>query len=315
MAGIVEDPLAELHEVHDLNPTLGQIHLIALGIGAIIGAGIFVITGHAAASYAGPGVTISFAIAGAGCLFAGLCYAEYAAVDERIVGHKPRSLNFAEAAALPLTSLTAWEAFFENLCLPERSSVAAEGAGSVLIVGGAGGVGSIAIQIAKRVAGLFVVATASRHESRDHCQKMGADLVIDHTQELAPQLKAQGLGGVDYILNTATASNFQALANTLNPLGKLCTITGGNDILKTMDAGVFFGKRLTLTFETMFSRPRLNIAPEKQGRILDRVAELVDQHVLASTMTTVMNWHDIRRAHEQIGTGRTIGKIVLNVTA
>ena len=239
------------------------------------------------------------------------CYAEYVAVDERIVAYKPQKLSFAEAAAVPLTALTAWEAFFENMDILLKPSAPAR---TLLIVGGAGGVGSMAIQIAKRVAGLYVIATASRTSSREYCKKMGADAVIDHMQDLEPQLKALGVDGVDYILNTATLLNFSQPVKNLNPLGKICTITGDNDVLKTLDVNELFHKRVTLTFELMFTRSRLNIEPEKQGQILAQIAELLDQQVLISTLTQVMDWCDIQRAHQIIENGHTLGKIVLNVT-
>jgi zinc-binding alcohol dehydrogenase family protein len=240
------------------------------------------------------------------------CYAEYAAVDERIVAYKPQKLSFAEAAAVPLTALTAWEAFFENMGISLKPSVPAH---TLLIVGGAGGVGSMAIQIAKRVAGLYVIATASRTASSEYCKKMGADAVIDHTQNLEPQLKALGVDGVDYILNAATSPKFPQLVKILNPLGKICTITRDDDALKTLDVNELFSKRVTLTFELMFTRPRLSIEPEKQGQILAQIAELLDQQVLINTLTQVMDWHEIQRAHQLIESGHTLGKIVLNVTA
>ena len=239
------------------------------------------------------------------------CYAEYVAVDECIVAYKPQKLSFAEAAAVPLTALTAWEAFFENLSKHLKPSVPVR---TLLIVGGAGGVGSMAIQIAKRVAGLHVIATASHTSSREYCKKMGADAVIDHIQDLEPQLKALGIDEVDYILNTAALPNFPQLVKNLNPLGKICTITGDNDILKTLDVNELFSKRVTLTFELMFTRSRLNIEPEKQGQILAQIADLLDQQVLISTLTQVMDWCDIQRAHQIIENGHTLGKIVLNVT-
>lgn len=238
------------------------------------------------------------------------CYAEYIAVDERLVARKPITLNYSEAAALPLTALTAWEAFFENMCLPFESS---QPPATVLIVGGAGGVGSIAIQIAKQVAGSFVIATASRPESREFCQRMGADAVIDHSMDLDPQIRSLGKKGMDYILNTAAKSNFRQLEQVLNPLGRLCTITGAGEVLKAMDAELLVQKRLTLTFELMFTRPKLGVSPEKQGQILARVTDLVDRKVLVSTLTTILDWTEIQRAHQMLETGKTIGKIVLQV--
>ena len=139
-------------------------------------------------------------------------YAEYVAVDERIVGRKPESLNFEEAAAIPLTALTAWEGIIETMSAQD---------GVILIVGGAGGVGSIPTQIAKQVCGLRVVATASRPETEAFCRQMGADAVINHHEDMAPQLKALELSGADYIFSTADLANFPQLVACLNPLGNL----------------------------------------------------------------------------------------------
>ncbi|CAG1021846.1 alcohol dehydrogenase [Methylococcales bacterium] len=239
------------------------------------------------------------------------CYAEIVAIDERIVGHKPKTLDFAQAAAIPLTGLTAWEAFFEQMHLvPEPAS----NKGTLLIFGGAGGVGSIAIQIAKRVTGLRVIATASRSASIDYCRRRGADDVINHTLELAPQLHALGLDGVDYILNNDEVTNIPQLAAVLNPFGTICCIVGG-DAAKSVDASLVFAKRGTLTFELMFARSRLKIEMERQGQILNRLAELLDQKILVSTMAQRMDWKDIQQAHRLIESGHTLGKIVLDVSA
>jgi zinc-binding alcohol dehydrogenase family protein len=238
------------------------------------------------------------------------CYAEFAAIDERIVGHKPRMLSFAEAAAIPLTGLTAWEAFFEQMHLEAEPNV---NKGTLLIFGGAGGVGSIAIQIAKRVANLRVIATASRPASIEYCRQLGADAIIDHTQELGSQLHALGLDGVDYILNCNEVTNIPQLAAVLNPLGTICNIVGG-DAAKSIDASLVFAKRGTLTFELMFARSRLKIEMERQRQILNRLAELLDQKILVSTMTQRMDWKEIQEAHRQIDSGHTLGKIVLDVS-
>ncbi len=238
------------------------------------------------------------------------CYAEFVAVDERIVGHKPKRLTFTEAAAVPLTALTACESFFEQMGLePEPISSAR----TMLIVGGAGGVGSIATQIAKRVCGLRVIATASRPASADFCRQMGADAVIDHSGDLAAQLRELAISGVDFILNCAALTNFPQLASVLNPLGTICCILGG-PAAQALDVSGLVAKRGTLTFELMFTRPRLNLEPEKQGAILDRVADWLDRQVLVTTLTRVMDWNEVREAHRAIETGHTLGKIVLNVT-
>lgn len=239
------------------------------------------------------------------------CYAEYVAIDERIVAHKPRKLSFAEAAAVPLTALTVWEAFFENMSIPIKPSSVPSPA--ILIVGGAGGVGSMAIQIAKRVAGLYVIATASRTASSEYCKKMGADVIIDHTQNLDSQIKALGIDGVNYILNTASAPKFPQLVGVLNPLGKICSITGDDIIIRDLDVDQLFYKRVTLTFELMFTRSRLNVEPEKQGEILTHIAELLDKQVLVSTLTEDMDWNEIQKAHRIIENSHTLGKIALTV--
>jgi zinc-binding alcohol dehydrogenase family protein len=238
------------------------------------------------------------------------CYAEFVAIDERIVGHKPKTLSFAEAAAIPLTGLTAWEAFFEQMHLEPKPTA---NQGTLLIFGGAGGVGSIAIQIAKRVATLRVIATASRPVSADYCRQMGADLIVDHTQELSPQLHALGLDDVDYILNCSEVTNIPQIATVLNPMGTICNIVGG-DAAKSIDASLVFAKRGTLTFELMFVRSRLEIEMQRQGQILNRLAELLDQKILTSTMTQRMDWKEIQEAHRQIDSGHTLGKIVLDVS-
>jgi NADPH:quinone reductase-like Zn-dependent oxidoreductase len=226
------------------------------------------------------------------------------------VGHKPETLNFVEAAAIPLTGLTAWEAFFEQMHLEPKPT---NNRHTLLILGGAGGVGSIAIQIAKRVADLHVIATASRPESVEYCRELGADQVIDHSQDLGPQLHTFGLDGVDYILNTSEVTNIPSLAAVLNPLGTICCIVGG-DAARSIDASLVFSKRGTLTFELMFTRSRLRIELERQGKILNHLAELLDQKVLVSTLRQRMDWREIQQAHRLIDTGHTLGKIVLEVT-
>ncbi len=248
-------------------------------------------------------------------------YAEYVAVDERIVGRKPRSLSFEEAAAIPLTALTAWEAIVENMGIAPVEVSKEDGApredgvrkGSVLlIVGGAGGVGSIAIQIAKQVCGLHVVATASRPESRDRCLDLGADKVIDHTQPLTPQMATLGLAGADYIFTTATLDNFTELASVLNPLGHICAIQGG-PTAESVNVGLLMGKRGIFSYELMFTRPATGVEPEKQGQILNRVADLIDDGTLQTTLHRTLSWRDVQEAHRLIDTEHTMGKMVMTV--
>lgn len=238
------------------------------------------------------------------------CYAEFVAIDERLVGHKPKGCTFTESAAIPLTALTACEGFFEQMGIKPEPL---EPARTMLIVGGAGGVGSIATQIAKRVCGLHVVDTASRPDSAEFCKQMGADAVIDHSLGLAEQLERLGLHGVDYIFTTAALTNFPELAQLLNPFGTICCILGG-PATESLDASSLVSKRGTITFELMFTRPRVNIDLEKQGALLDRVADWLDRGVLVSTLTEAMDWKDVQLAHRAIETTHTLGKMVLNVT-
>ena len=238
-------------------------------------------------------------------------YAEHVAVDERIVGRKPRSLGFEEAAAIPLTALTAWEALVENMGIaPDGASKEAV----LLIVGGAGGVGSIAIQIAQQVCGLNVVATASRPESRQRCLDLGSAHVIDHSQPLAPQMSASGLVSADYIFTTATLDNFAELASVLNPLGHICAIQGG-PAAESVNVGLLMGKRGTFSYELMFTRPATGVAPEKQGQILNRVADLIDDGTLQTTLHRILSWRDVQEAHRLIDTEHSMGKMVMSVDA
>jgi NADPH:quinone reductase len=237
-------------------------------------------------------------------------YAEYVAVDERIVGQRPRTLSDAEAAAVPLVALTAWEGLLEGMAA-ERGD-GGSGTRVCLVVGGGGGVGSTAIQIARQVCGLTVVATASRDESRQYARQMGAEAVIDHTQPLGEQLRALGFGGADYVFSTAGLSGFKEWAAVLNPLGKICCIVSGPEAA-ALDVSPLFPNRGTLIFELMFTRPRTGIGLEKQGEILDKVAGLLDHGILKSTAMHVLPWEQMALAHQMIESGHTVGKIVLTV--
>jgi zinc-binding alcohol dehydrogenase family protein len=232
-------------------------------------------------------------------------------VDERIVGRKPSTLGFEEAAALPLTSITAWEALFERLGI---ASTGADEGKSLLIVGGAGGVGSIAIQLAKKLARLTVVATASRPASADWCRQLGADHVIDHNGNMPAQLAGLGLPHVDYILCLNEFDHhFPAMLDAIAPQGKLCSIVRNEGAL-ALD--LLFGKSATLVFELMFTRSTFQ-TPDmiEQHRLLNKVAGLVDEGVLTSTVGEsfgAINAANIARAHAALEARRTIGKIVLS---
>jgi zinc-binding alcohol dehydrogenase family protein len=236
---------------------------------------------------------------------------EYAVVDERIAAHKPATLDFTQAAALPLTSITAWEALFDRL------GVARDGADRgkrILIVGGAGGVGSIAIQLAKKLAGLEVIATASRPESAAWCKRLGADHVIDHNGDMPAQLKALGMPAVDLILCLNDIDrHFAALVEAIAPQGKICSILGG---VAPLPMAGLFSKSATLVFELMFTRSMFETADMiEQHRLLTDVARLVDQKVLVTTVGESfgrINADNVARAHAMLESGSMIGKIVLS---
>ncbi len=229
--------------------------------------------------------------------------AELHVVDARIVGRKPKTLSFAEAAAMPLTSLTAWELLFDRLGVTEDTT------GTLLIVGGAGGVGSMLIQIARQLTGLTVVATASRKPTHDWCETLGAHHVVDHTrlaEELAP------IGAPNFVAAlTGSDTHFPTLAEALAPQGRIAII----DDPETLDATLLKRKSASLHWEFMFTRPMFE-TPDmaRQGEILDRVADLVDEGKLRTTMRELLGLIDaktLRAAHERLETGQTIGKLVL----
>ncbi|VVE89503.1 zinc-binding alcohol dehydrogenase family protein [Pandoraea bronchicola] len=235
---------------------------------------------------------------------------EFHLVDERIVGHMPASLDFANAAALPLTTITAWEALFDRL------GIAPDGADegkSILIVGGAGGVGSIAIQLARRLARLSIVATASRPESADWCRQLGAQYVINHYQDIPAQLKAAGMPQVDFVLClNDTDAHFPAMAEAVAPQGKICSIV---ENAGPLEIGLLKSKSATFVWEFMFTRAMYE-TPDMiaQHKLLTEVARLVDAGTLRTTVGEVIgpiNAANLRRAHAQLEGGRTIGKLVL----
>jgi len=229
-------------------------------------------------------------------------------VDERIVGHKPKSLDNAQAAALPLTAITAWELLFDRLEVPEGGG---EGQ-SLLIIGAAGGVGSVLIQLARQLTRMTVIATASRPETREWVTGLGAHHVIDHHQPLLEQLKALGVGEVSHVASlTHTDSHFAQLIEALQPQGKLALI----DDPQSLDVVPMKRKALSLHWELMFTRS-LYQTPDmiRQHELLNRVAELVDKGVLKSTFGEHfgrINAEHLRRAHTLIESGRAQGKIVL----
>ena len=237
---------------------------------------------------------------------------ELHAVDARIVSHAPASLSDAQAAALPLTAITAWELLFDRLGVPLTAQRDGGQGQRLLIVGGAGGVGSILIQLARRLTGLQVIATASRAETRDWCLQLGAHSVIDHRQPLADALKAAGFDGVDLVASlTHTDKHYPQIVQALHPQGKLALI----DDPATLDAVPLKSKALSLHWEFMFARP-LYDTPDvaEQGRLLAEVARLADAGQIQSTMTEhfgTINAANLKKAHAFVEGGAARGKGVL----
>ena len=229
-------------------------------------------------------------------------------VDERIAAKSPQSLDDAQAAALPLTAITAWELLFDRLGVPEGG-----GAGqTLLVVGGAGGVGSILIQLARQLTQLRVIATASRAETRAWCLGLGAHAVIDHTKPLAAELQAGGFGEVDMVAAlTQTAQHYAQIIESLKPQGKIGVI----DDMPVLDAMPLKTKSLSLHWEMMFARARFE-TPDmaEQGRILAELATLVDAGRIRTTANASfgpINAANLRRAHALIESGTAQGKVVL----
>ncbi|MDN3565818.1 zinc-binding alcohol dehydrogenase family protein [Paeniroseomonas aquatica] len=232
--------------------------------------------------------------------------AELQLVDERIVGHKPASLSHAEAAALPLTTLTAWEMLFDRLAIP-RDRTAGE---SVLILGGAGGVPSIAIQLARVLTGLTVIATASRPESAEWVRARGAHHVLDHTRPLAAQAKA--LGPIRYVFSTHTdAAAWAEIARLIAPQGRFGLI----DDPEPLDLRLVKFKSVSIHWEAMFTRPMFRTADmQRQHEILTEMATLLDQGTIRpgpATQYGSITAANLRRAHAAVEAGRVVGKIVL----
>ncbi|QUE75082.1 zinc-binding alcohol dehydrogenase family protein [Stutzerimonas stutzeri] len=235
-------------------------------------------------------------------------YSELHLVDERIVGRKPRSLDDASAAALPLTSITAWELLFDRLGMSGGG-----GAGqSLLILGAGGGVGSILTQLARQLTGLQVIGTASRPETREWVSALGAHHVIDHSRPLAEQLKGIGIEAVDHVISlTHTDSYLPQLIEVLRPQGHLALI----DDPAVLDVVPLKRKSLALHWELMFTRSLYGTDDMiKQHQLLNRVAELIDAGVLKTTVGEHfgrIEAANLRRAHALIESGKAMGKIVL----
>jgi NADPH:quinone reductase-like Zn-dependent oxidoreductase len=286
---------------------------------------------------------------------------EFHLVDERIVGRKPDSLSYAEAAAMPLTTITAWEALYDRLTLYQditrmrgsdisQFTTPSDAAGnitrhrqhqpSILIIGGAGGVGSIAIQLARNLVNdstisscssslstlspapssalrrINTVATASRPESIDWCKKMGADYVINHHKELKTQItELVGIDHADYILCLNNTDNyFETMTELVAPQGKICSIVETKNHVDL--GGIFHQKSATFVWELMFTRSLFQ-TPDMiaQHNLLNTVADLIDSKIIKTTLTEVLspiNAENLRKAHQKLESGTAIGKIVLS---
>jgi len=236
--------------------------------------------------------------------------AELQLVDERIAGRKPATLDMFQAAAMPLTTITAWELLFDRFGIP-RGNAAQTGA--VLIVGAAGGVGSMAVQLARRLTNLTVIGTASRPETQAWVKELGAHHVVDHGGDLKAQVLAVSPQGVDYVLSlTHTDQHHPVLVELLKPQGKFGLI---DDPEGALDIGLLKRRSLSLHWEFMFTRPLFQTEDMKaQHQLLNEVADLVDAGVLRTTLREHLGPIDaasLRRAHERLESGSTIGKLVL----
>lgn len=232
--------------------------------------------------------------------------AQFHAVDERIVGDKPSSLDFTEAAALPLTTITAWETLFDRFRLGPESE------GTLLVLGGAGGVGSILIQLAKVLTSMTVIATASRPESVNWVKEMGADHVVDHSHDLAGQIESIVPAGVTHVVSPHSDGMVPVFAEILAPGGEIVAIDGpeGLDIRPLKE------KSITWHWELMFTRPTFQTDDMiEQQRLLERVGKLIDEGRIRTTLNRRLGPIDaenLKRAHAMVETGRTVGKIVIS---
>lgn len=233
-------------------------------------------------------------------------------VDERIVGHKPKTLEATEAteaAALPLTAITAWEMLFDRLQVPK----AAPENTSILVIGGAGGVGSITIQLLKQLTNLTIIATASRAETKEWVKQLGADHVLDHREPLAAQIKQLGLTAPLYVFSTTqTDKHLSDVVELIAPQGHFGLI----DDPAQLDIKPFKSKSVSVHWEFMFTRSMFQTEDmQKQSELLNEVSKLVDEGKIKTTVTKVIspiNAENLKRVHQQIESGTTKGKIVLH---
>jgi len=233
--------------------------------------------------------------------------AEMQLVDERIVGVMPKSLSFSEAAALPLTSLTAWEMLFDRLAVAKNDATK-----SILVIGAAGGVGSIMVQLLKKLTKLTIVASASRAETTSWLKELGADHIVNHRNKLSEEFTAQNLAPVDYVVSlNNTESHLVEIEKLIKPQGKFGLI----DDPETLDVVPFKTKAVSVHWELMFTRSLFQ-TPDMQAQhdILNAVSKLIDDGLIKTTIGEnfgEINAKNLRRAHQFLETGKTKGKIVL----
>ncbi|KAF2082276.1 zinc-binding alcohol dehydrogenase family protein [Flavobacterium sharifuzzamanii] len=236
--------------------------------------------------------------------------AEYQIIDERIVGRKPKSLSVEEAAVIPLTALTAWEILFDRI----RITADKDKGKSILIIGGAGGVGSIAIQLAKKIAGLTVIATASRSETIAWCKQQGADFVVDY-KDLIASVREAGFEYVDFILDFVdTNAYWDTMVELIKPQGHIASITGSSDLVALTKLK---SKSVSFSWELMYTRSMYQTEDMvEQHNILNIVADLLDDGILKTTLNTTLHGlttENLKKAHELLESGKTIGKIAIKL--
>ena len=236
--------------------------------------------------------------------------AEYQLIDERIVGRKPKSLSIEQAAVMPLTGLTAWEILFDRI----RIDTEKDKGKTILIIGGAGGVGSIAIQLAKKVAGLTVIATASRPESIEWCKQQGADFVVNH-KNLIEEVRNAGFQQVDFILDFVDANQYwNVFVELIKPQGHIGCIS---DPVENVNLRQLKGKSISFHWESMFTRSVFETEDMiAQHHILNKLAELLDNGTIQSTLKTTLNGltvSNFKEAHKLLESGSTIGKIAIKI--
>lgn len=234
--------------------------------------------------------------------------AEYQLIDERIVGHKPKNLSIAQAAAIPLTGLTAYESLFDRIKVnPETDK-----GKTVLILAGAGGVGSMAIQLAKKIGNLTVIATASREDSVQWCKDLGADFVVNH-HNLKEELEKIGHGQVNYILDYVDLEGYwDTMAEIIKPQGHIVSITGSS---KPLNLDILKAKSVTFSWELMYTRSMFGTEDiERQHFILNTIADLLDAGTIKTTLTTTLEGFtvdNLKKAHQMQESGKIIGKTVI----